>query len=107
MRTALARSILIAIAAGSGQARAQQPATADSGYTQTDTLIVARDGTRLFTLIVTPRNATGPLPILMDRTPYGAKNYAGFLATSANRLGLDGYILVVQDIRGRFGSQGT
>ncbi|HET7248997.1 MAG TPA: CocE/NonD family hydrolase, partial [Gemmatimonadales bacterium] len=107
MRTSLARNILIAIAAGSGQARAQQPATADSGYTQTDTLIAARDGTRLFTVIVTPRNATGPLPILMDRTPYGAKNYAGFLATSANRLGLDGYILVVQDIRGRFGSQGT
>ena len=107
MRTPLVYSTLVALALGSGLAQAQQPAASDSGYTETDTLIAARDGTRLFTVIEIPRNAAAPLPILMDRTPYGARNYAGFLATSAHRLGLGGYILVVQDIRGRFGSQGT
>ena len=82
------------------------PAPADSGFTRSDTLIAARDGIHLFTVILTPRNAVAPLPILMDRTPYGAKNYASFLASSASRLGLEGYILVVQDIRGRFKSEG-
>jgi putative CocE/NonD family hydrolase len=43
----------------------------------------------------------------MDRTPYGAKDFATGLSDGAKRLGLDGYILVVQDIRGRFGSEGT
>ena len=66
------------VAALSGRALTAQQATvpADSGYTRTDTLIAARDGTRLFTVILTPRSAAGPLPILMDRTPYGAKGFA-------------------------------
>ena len=85
---------------------AQQP-PADSAYTRADTMITVRDGIHLFTAIAIPRNATTPLPILMDRTPYGAKNYASFLTSSASRLGFEGYILVVQDIRGRFGSEGT
>jgi len=88
-------------------ALAAQQMPADSAYTRADTLIAVRDGIHLFTAIAIPRNATTPLPILMDRTPYGAKDYASFLAGSASRLGLEGYILVVQDIRGRFGSEGT
>src|SRR5262249_52114484 len=78
-----------------------------TGYTCADRTTAVRDGIPLFTAIAIPRNATGPLPILMDRTPYGAKNYIPYLSRNAQSFGLDGYILVVQDIRGRFGSEGT
>ena len=72
-------------------------------------MIPMRDGVRLFTVIVAPKNAgpAAPLPILMDRTPYGAKDFATGMAESATSSGLDGYIYVVQDIRGRFGSEGA
>jgi putative CocE/NonD family hydrolase len=85
---------------------AQQPA-ADSAYVQTEAMIPARDGVHLLTVILTPRDAAGPLPILMDRTPYGARSFAGVLQRAAQQFRLDGYILVEQDIRGRFGSEGT
>lgn len=75
-------------------------------WVRTDTLIPMRDGVHLFTVIVVPPGAAGPLPILMTRTPYGASGEAG-MARRAPELGLGGYIAVFQDIRGRFGSQGT
>ncbi len=84
-------------------ARAQQPAQpasgGDSDYVRTEAMIPTRDGVRLFTVIVAPRDATGPLPILMERTPYGA-------AGAARNSAVLGYIVVFQDIRGRFGSEG-
>ncbi len=79
---------------------------ADTGWATTDTLIPARDGVRLHTVIVAPKG-TAPLPILMERTPYGAKGFATALSRYAPQLGLGGYIYVVQDIRGRYGSEGA
>ena len=74
-----------------------------------DTTIQMRDGARLHTEIYVPRNATGPLPFIMERTPYGlqsdAKGYSGRL-NSYPELVEDGYIMVYQDLRGRFGSEG-
>ncbi len=88
-------------------ARAQQPAPpADSDYVRSDTMIPMRDGVRLFTVIAAPRDAAAPLPILMTRTPYSASDNAAGVAR-AWQLGLGGYILVFQDIRGRFRSEGT
>jgi uncharacterized protein len=78
----------------SAPVRAQQPL--DPAWVRTEAMIPARDGIRLFTVIVAPKSPTGPLPILMTRTPYGAGGAGG----------LDGYIHVVQDIRGRYGSEG-
>src|SRR5438094_855507 len=78
--------------------RSQQP-TGDSAYTITDVMIPVRDSVRLHTVILAPRGA-GALPILMDRTPYGATGAAGGMAGSAAYLGLAGYIIVLQDIRG-------
>ena len=34
-------------------------------------MVPVRDGVRLETVIMAPANATGPLPILFRRTPYG------------------------------------
>src|SRR5438876_8372492 len=77
------------------RAAAQQP-PADSAFVRTEAMIPARDGIHLFTVVVAPRRATAPLPILMTRTPYGARGAPG----------VEGYIRVVQDIRGRYGSEG-
>ncbi len=85
-------------------ARAQQ--AAGDSIVRTDTMIPMRDGVRLFTVIVAPAHAAAPLPMLMTRTPYSASGNAAS-AAHAKELGLDGYIFVFQDIRGRFRSEGT
>jgi putative CocE/NonD family hydrolase len=73
-------------------------------------LIPMRDGVKLYTEIYTPRAAQQPLPILMNRTPYGVSagpnSYSNRLY-GATDLYADGYILVYQDIRGRYGSGGN
>ena len=74
-----------------------------------DVMIPMRDGVRLHTEIYVPRKSTEPLPFLFVRTPYGTHDdVAGnsrHLATYAEML-RQGYIFVMQDIRGRYGSEG-
>jgi len=88
---------------------AQQPSQLDR-YERRTVMIPMRDGIRLNTEIFIPKSATGPLPILFLRTPYGvgAQNIE---ATAPNRalkeLADDGYIFAFQDIRGRYRSEGT
>jgi len=78
-----------------------------SEYVRTEAMIPMRDGIRLYTQIDAPANAAQPLPILLLRTPYGlGKATAEQVATSVSELSSDGYILVRQDIRGRFKSEG-
>jgi len=85
------------------QGSAQSPA-----FTYQKVMIPVRDGVRLETVIMTPANATGPLPILFRRTPYGVPASANGVADgSLKALARDGYIFVVQNLRGRFGSEGT
>src|SRR6266702_1534503 len=36
-----------------------------------EVMIPMRDGVRLQTVLLTPKNPKGPLPFLIDRTPYG------------------------------------
>src|SRR5262249_36373380 len=68
-----------------------------------------RDGVKLHTEIYSPKNATENLPLFLTRTPYGlGDDDAGY----SRMLGLykemfaDGYIFVMQDIRGRYLSEG-
>ncbi|HWC73732.1 MAG TPA: CocE/NonD family hydrolase [Gemmatimonadales bacterium] len=85
----------------------QSPATVQvAGYERTEVMIPMRDGVKLHTVIERPVSASGPLPILLHRTPYGA-GFADVMARRVNDFDLPGYILVGQDIRGRFESQGT
>lgn len=80
-------------------------------FTVREAMVPMRDGVKLFTLILVPKAATGPLPILLERTPYDCSRA---LSTSSTRLQVirgskyvgSGYIYVVQDIRGRFKSGG-
>jgi putative CocE/NonD family hydrolase len=54
-----------------------------------------------------PRVSSEPLPFLLLRTPYGTGRLdSSRMANSTPELNADGYIMVVQDIRGRFKSEG-
>ena len=76
-------------------------------YARTEAMIPMRDGVRLYTQIDAPANSKEPLPILLLRTPYGlGTSTAEQVATLLTELSSDGYILVRQDIRGRFKSEG-
>jgi putative CocE/NonD family hydrolase len=76
-------------------------------------MIPMRDGIKLYTVILSPVNATNKVPILITRTPYGAsipipddtvvtitKNFTYY------DLAREGYIFVFQDIRGKYKSEG-
>jgi putative CocE/NonD family hydrolase len=78
-------------------------------FDKTEVMIPTRDGTKLHTEIYTPKNAGEPLPIILERTPYGLnddeKGYSRKLGRYAEMIP-EGYIFVFQDIRGRYGSEG-
>ena len=79
-----------------------------SDYARTEAMIPMRDGVRLYTTIDAPATSTQPLPILLLRTPYGlGAATAEQIATALTELSSDGYIIVRQDIRGRFKSEGA
>jgi putative CocE/NonD family hydrolase len=78
-------------------------------FDKTEVMIPTRDGVRLHTEIYTPKNATEPLPILFERTPYGISSASGrysSMLSRYNEMMTDGYIFVFQDIRGRYASEG-
>ena len=78
-------------------------------YTKTATMVPMRDGIKLYTTIYTPIGAKEKLPILIKRTPYGAKERDTVDMTAIpyeSALAKDGYIFVYQDIRGKFKSEG-
>ncbi|MGE0552130.1 MAG: CocE/NonD family hydrolase [Gemmatimonadales bacterium] len=75
-----------------------------------DVMIPMRDGARLHTEIYLPKNApSGPRPILLERTPYyanpGERQISPRLQLYSEFFD-DGYIVVLQDLRGRFFSEG-
>jgi putative CocE/NonD family hydrolase len=86
-------------------------------YARRDVMIPMRDGVRLHTVILVPKGAKGA-PILLTRTPYNAKDLTTHSESShlgPSLTGYDnatdvivegGYIRVVQDIRGKYGSEG-
>jgi putative CocE/NonD family hydrolase len=86
-------------------------------YTQREVMIPMRDGIKLKTLILVPRGAHRA-PILLTRTPYGAASRIGghrsahLAALIGNADAADdavlngGYIRVLQDVRGKHGSEG-
>jgi putative CocE/NonD family hydrolase len=81
-----------------------------TGYNKQETMIPMRDGVRLNTVIFTPKEHTEPLPILIQRTPYGASVSDGFDILKVPYyadMAKEGYIFVFQDIRGKYKSEGT
>jgi len=69
-----------------------------------------RDGVKLFTSIYVPKDSTENHPILMERTPYSCapygSQYRDFWAGYKKYFLMEGYIMVIQDVRGRWMSEG-
>jgi putative CocE/NonD family hydrolase len=94
-----------------------QPFAADSAfivnnYVKWERMVPMRDGTRLFTSIYVPKDSSVKHPILMTRTPYssgpyGEGKFRSIWNTNHGLYAMKKYIIVFQDVRGRFMSEGT
>ncbi|HEY8714842.1 MAG TPA: CocE/NonD family hydrolase [Candidatus Acidoferrum sp.] len=101
--------VLLAVAPGAPNAVSQENAAASAQaiFTWKEVMVPVRDGVHLQTVILTPVNASKPLPILFRRTPYGVPEKAPEqMPASFKELAQDGYIFVIQNLRGRFKSEG-
>jgi uncharacterized protein len=78
-------------------------------YDKVEYRITMRDGARLFTLVYMPKDKSKTYPILMNRTCYNASGYGDYkMHGHPSQLYVtDGYILVFQDVRGRYMSDGV
>ena len=109
IRFAFQSSTLALVLAG-GALGAQQPAAATydpAAYEQQSADIPMRDGVKLHVEIFRPKGATEPLPFIFSRTPYGVGGAKNRLTGSYKALAEEGYIFVMEDIRGRYRSEGT
>ena len=68
-------------------------------------MVPMRDGTRLATDVFRP-NAPGKFPVLVNRGPYGKDQYIANPDHSTWFFPAHGYIVLSQDCRARFGSEG-
>jgi putative CocE/NonD family hydrolase len=94
-----------------------EAASSTFDYTRREAMIAMRDGVKLHTVILVPKGAEHA-PILITRTPYSADQLTSHAASShlgQILYGYDnatdvivegGYIRVIQDIRGKYGSEG-
>lgn len=79
-------------------------------YDKREERVPMRDGTRLYTIIYTPKDTSAAYPVMLERTPYsvapyGRDAYADTLGPSP-RFAREGFIFVYQDVRGRMMSEG-
>ncbi|MDJ0646425.1 MAG: CocE/NonD family hydrolase [Flavobacteriaceae bacterium] len=83
----------------------------EDNYDKKEVQITMRDGIRLHTTIYTPKNKSKTYPILLQRTPYSCRPYGeGQFRTKIgpnSHLMKQGNIIVYQDVRGRWMSEGT
>jgi putative CocE/NonD family hydrolase len=89
--------IFVCLGAAPGTVRAQS----ETVIVERDVPAKMRDGVTLKADIYRPR-ADGKYPILLQRTPYDKNKARNFGMKAAAR----GYVVVVQDVRGRFTSEG-
>ncbi|RPE09403.1 CocE/NonD family hydrolase [Chitinophaga lutea] len=80
-------------------------------YTKKEVLIPMRDGIKLFTSIFIPKNTIEKHPILITRTPYscapyGEDKWPAYHHWYVTQYFREGYIIVTQDVRGRWMSEG-
>ena len=97
-----------------------QPATSSFDFERREAMIPMRDGVRLHTVILVPRSATAAhrAGVVLTRTPYNADELTGHAQSGSLRAVLEGYdnaadvivdggyVRVVQDVRGKYGSEG-
>jgi len=98
--------VVALLALASAPAHVQEGQSADR-FLVSEVMIPMRDGVRLHTKIFTPKNQTESLPLIMNRTPYGVDGAATNFVTYLEAMADEGYIFVFQDVRGKYGSEGT
>jgi putative CocE/NonD family hydrolase len=93
------------------------PVTSSFDYERRDVMIAMRDGVKLHTVVVVPKGAKNAA-MLLTRTPYSASGMVSHAASShlgpilegydnaTDVIVEDGYIRVIQDVRGKYGSEG-
>src|SRR3984957_13406701 len=117
MRTVLPVILLSASVLCPARSHSQQTVQ-KSNYRVQEFMVPMRDGVRLQTVVIAKARQSEPLPILLTRTPYGvltqetfdknaAKEGADWVPGSWKELAADGYIFVLQNLRGRFQSEGV
>jgi putative CocE/NonD family hydrolase len=109
----LVLALMVANVVTRAQSTPPASAYAKENYTKKDVYITMRDGIKLFTSIYTPKDASAKkkYPIVMQRTcysiaPYGEDKIPARLGPSDIMM-KQGYIVVYQDVRGRYKSEGT
>jgi putative CocE/NonD family hydrolase len=94
--------------------RAFAPARNEFQYVRREAMIPMRDGVRLYAVLIIPKNP-GKHPVMLDRTPYSAEKSTshGFgpwpeniLSPLYAELVRAGYIVAVEDVRGKYKSEG-
>ena len=81
-------------------------------YQKKEMYITMRDGVRLFTSVYMPKDTTEKHPILLTRTPYscapyGDSDWVPYWTSYVMAYVKQGFIMVRQDVRGRWESEGT
>ncbi len=80
-------------------------------YDKQEVAITMRDGIKLHTTIYSPKDKTRKYPVVMQRTPYSCAPYGEGQYRSKigpnEAMMKDGYIIVYQDVRGRWNSEGV
>ncbi len=82
-----------------------------NNYTKKEATIAMRDGIKLFVSVYMPKDNSEKHPILMERTPYSAApygegKYRKFWIDHLIKYCRKGYIMVIEDVRGRWMSEG-
>lgn len=84
---------------------------AKDNYTKKEVMIPMRDGIKLHTTIYSPKDTSKSYPILIKRTPYSCRPYGENefpTKVGPNKyLMEEGNIMVYQDVRGRWNSEGV
>ncbi|MEQ8220505.1 MAG: CocE/NonD family hydrolase [Arenibacter sp.] len=80
-------------------------------YNKKEVTIPMRDGIKLHTTIYSPKDTSKKYPILMSRTPYSSRPYGSnqykALISPNRKMMKEGNIVVYQDVRGRWNSEGV
>jgi len=92
-----------------------EPTVPNADYVRTDVMIPMRDGVRLHTVVLSPREVPKPAPMVLTRTPYNATKLStrsvsphleATLPLADQTMVRAGYIRIYQDIRGKQKSEG-
>lgn len=80
-------------------------------YNKKEIAIPMRDGIKLHTTIYSPKDTSKKYPILISRTPYSCRPYGSSeykaLLSPNKKMMREGNIVVYQDVRGRWNSEGV